>query len=119
MSFWRSRELSPSGCSVKSKGKQLLLLVTLLKVTFVGVTSYGDFQEVTAALTHAEGVEKLFQESEAPGLITLSLQYNAPDLQGPQGLIDKLSALFPKKYKMTPKDLPSGVKEIEISRQGS
>ena len=108
--------MSPSRCSVGLKGRQLLLLVTFLKVTFVGITSYSDFQEVTAALTHAEGVERLSQESEAPGLIILSLQYGATD---PQGLIDKLSALFPKKYKMTPKDLPSGVKEIEISRQGN
>lgn len=86
-----------------------------LKVTLVGITARGDFEEIRAALAQSEGVEKLALDTEAPGLITFRLKYAGE----PAGLIEKLSAFFPKKYTMTEKHLPSGLREITISRQGS
>lgn len=79
-------------------------------MTLIGITSFRDFQEIKAALTQSEGMEKVSLETEAPGLITFSLRYAGE----PGSLIEKLNAFFPKKYAIKEKHTRGGT-EITIS----
>src|SRR3989338_4386364 len=130
MSSWRSKGLNPSrflagsliffaalstaGAEEGKKGTSFPVALLGLQVTLAGVTSFQDFREIRAALSQSEGVEKLSLDSEAPGLVTFRVQYTGE----PASLIEKLEAFFPKKYSMREKPLPSGYREITISRTG-
>ena len=95
--------------------KEFPVATLSLQVTLVGITAYGDFQEIRAALSQSEGVEKLSIETEAPGLVTFSLRYSGE----PKSLMEKLHAFFPEKYSFHEKHLPSGTREITVSRKAS
>ena len=82
-----------------------------VKVTLIGLTAYHDFQGLKAALLKSEGAEKVSLDSEAPGLISFKVEYAGE----PGSLIDQLKAFFPEKYKITQKQLPSGMAEINIA----
>lgn len=82
-----------------------------IKVSLIGVTSYNDFLEIKTGLLKSEGVEKVTIDSEAPGVIGLSVRYAGE----PKSLIEKLAAFFPTKYRMTEKRLPRGGTEINIA----
>lgn len=103
----RDREQSPP-LEESHAGATINLLVTL-----VGITSYQDFQELKVGLGKSEGVSKVALDSETPGLITLKVTYAGEAV----GLIEKLSAFFPKKYDIKEKRLPSGGTEVSISRR--
>ncbi len=130
MSFWRLRG-SPllgffvsllvlwilaagevAGARETQKGTDEVQPTVRLQVTLSGITSYNDFQEIRAALSQSEGVEKVSVDTEAPGLVTLNVKYAGE----PRSLVDKLIVFFPTKYVIKEKDLPSGVREISISR---
>lgn len=83
-----------------------------LRVTLLGITAYRDMQEIRAAVSQSEGVQKITLDSEAPGLITFFVRYAGE----PGSLIDKLNVLFSKKYAIKLKNLSSGIAEINISR---
>lgn len=84
-----------------------------IAVTLAGITSFQDFQEVRAALLKSEGVSKVVLVSEAPGLISFQVTFAGEAM----GLIDKLTAFFPKKYVMKEKRLPGGGSEVNIIRR--
>lgn len=127
MLSWKSKGLSLFGFWIVSffflvsptswgeEAKDLPVATLGLQVTLVGITAYGDFQEIRAALSQSEGVGKLSLETEAPGLVTFSIRYSGE----PRSLIEKLHAFFPDKYTLQEKHLPSGAREITVSRKSS
>ena len=62
-------------------------------------------------MTKTDGVDTVAVETEAPGLVTLSVRYAGET----KGLIDSLLGFFPKKYKIIEKNLKTG-SEINISK---
>lgn len=83
-----------------------------IQVTLTGINAFSDFQEIQSALSKMENVEKLTRESEAPGLLILSMKYFGDS----KNLVEKLNTVFLKKYAITEKGLPSGGKEISLSK---
>ena len=73
------------------------------------VTGFG------AALSQAEGMERLSLDTEAPGLIAFGVKYAGE----PRHLVERLGLLFPQKYSVQEKNLPSGAAEVILSREGS
>jgi len=84
----------------------------IIQITLTGINSFSDFQEIQSALAKMEGVAQLTRDSEAPGLLILSMKYAGDS----KGLIEKLNTVFLKKYTVTEKNLPSGVKELTLSK---
>lgn len=84
---------------------------TRIAVTLSGIASYNDFLEIRTALAKTEGVDRVILETEAPGLITMTVRYAGEA----RGLIESLSTFFPKKYKITEKNLRSG-SELNITK---
>jgi hypothetical protein len=83
-----------------------------LVVTLSGLTAYSEFQEIRAALTKTEGVDKIAVDQEAPGFVMLRVSYAGEA----RGLIDSLETFFPKKYAIQEKNLPNHQTEISITK---
>ncbi len=84
---------------------------TRIAVTLSGIASYNDFLEIRTALAKTEGVDRVILETEAPGLITMTVRYAGEA----RGLIESLSTFFPQKYKITEKNLKAG-SELNITK---
>lgn len=93
------------------KEQDHLAATTRIAVTLSGIASYNDFLEIRTALAKTEGVDRVILETEAPGLITMTVRYAGEA----RGLIESLSTFFPQKYKITEKNLKSG-SELNITK---
>ncbi len=109
--FWGISSVNSASKSAKSQETVPHVVTLRVKVTLVGLTVYRDFQEIKAALLKSQGSEKVSLDSEAPGLITFDVAYAGE----PKSLADQIQAFFPQKYKITQKQLPSGMEEINIA----
>ena len=101
----------PSALAQESREENHIGATTRIGVTLAGITSYNDFLELRTALAKTDGVDKVILESEAPGLISLTVRYAGET----RGLIESLSTFFPNKYKITEKNQKTG-SELSISK---
>lgn len=124
MWFWRSRGskifawwlaslLLTAFAAFAQEGREEnhLGATTRIGVTLAGITSYNDYLEIRTALAKTDGVDRVVLDTEAPGLITMTVRYAGEA----RGLIESLSTFFPKKYKITEKNLKTG-SELNITK---